>query len=146
MWAVLTLIVILGAPILATASHADAGTPPPCTGDAAAACGFAEALQEHFKTIAPVQGDDGVVVNAYATGARFTTVEVLSYSSAELAKGLHKAGNDPQFLANVLETNSRYKACESDISSKIIRYGGQVERIYKTTDGHVIASVLVTTC
>lgn len=145
----MTLFRILAICVLAPLlfpSNASAEPAPSCT-NAVAACAMARTIHDNVAPMLPYTKEDGTLVTrAYVTGARFTTVMTVSYSSAEIAGGLQKTGGDPDFLVEMLDTNSHYQACNAELLRDLIEIGGQVERVFQTTDGHVITSSVVKDC
>lgn len=110
-------------------------------------CQYAREVQEGTASSLPMQLNANMVLERVAAiGPRVAFYAAWSASSADLETALLNARTSEKAIKEGMVTQTRTMVCGQETTAAFIRLGGEIQYLYRLSDGAPFMSVLVDRC
>lgn len=110
-------------------------------------CEKARELHRALAPLLPIKVSANATMSAaIVAGPRVIIVGSWNMTKSQLDQSLRARNLSPSQFQDRMQQQTQNAICSMKIIPAFVRLGGQVEYIYKTTDGYVFASPTVTFC
>ena len=110
-------------------------------------CQKAREIQVEFAKSLPQKMSNQVTASAVAVvGPRLILTATWQVTRSGLDERIQSSGMTPERLLQSMDTLTQNLVCSQETMAAFIRLGGEMQYVYRTLDGQVVASPSVRTC